>query len=199
MILLPFVTAVRYNRILRAFVLFVECFASGLYHLCDSFDVCAFDFTSHHHLDFFFAQSLIVLAAFYFIEFGFGWAWLEWVLILVGLLTIAVLQITLPGELYVQAGIAIMSAFIVGVYWCIWGVPKYDMHNMQVGVTLLSLSVILFAVQEKYSPLYWAIHSLWHTCAFIGLDYILRIKHKAYRFESAASRIGRRVQTVWHA
>lgn len=188
-LLIPFVTAVRYHRILRAIVLFLEVFASGLYHLCDSFNVCLFSFSDHHHLDFFFAQTLIILAAFYFIEFSFGNAWIEWVLILLGMFGIAILQITLPGELFVQGAIAGVAFVILVIYWLYNGIPEYDWPNVTTGVTLLACSIVLFSVQELYSSLYWAIHSLWHITAAIGLDFIFRIKALAYRFQATAQRI----------
>ncbi len=188
-LLIPFVTAVRYRRILRALILFTEVIASGLYHLCDSFEVCLFSFNTHHHLDFFFAQSLIILAALYFINFEFGYEWIEWVLIFVGLCIIVVLQITLPGELYVQAGIAILAFVLVAGYWIFFKVPDYNWTNVTTGVALLSTSVVLFSVQEVYSPLYWAIHSLWHVAAAIGIDYIWRIKPKAFAFQAAAQKV----------
>lgn len=188
-LLIPFITAVRKRRVLRYLILITEVFASGLYHLCDSFDICLFDFTSHHHLDFFFAQSLIILAAFYFVEFGFGYEWLEWVLIFVGLCVIVILQITLPGELYVQAGIAVLAFCVVAGYWILFGMPEYDWNNVAIGVCLLSMSVMLFSAQQVYSPAYWAIHSLWHIVAAIGIDFIWRIKPKAFAFQAAANRI----------
>lgn len=174
-------------------ILFVECWISGLYHLCDSFDVCLFSFTFHHHLDFFFAQSLIVYAALYFIQFEFGYKWLHWVLMFIGMLAIAILQATLPGELMIQAAIAIVSFSVVVGYWIIFKMPRYNWRYVLIGVSLLSGSVALFALQNVYSPAYWAIHSLWHVAAAMGMHYIIMIKPKAYWFESAAAKIGGKI------
>lgn len=189
-LLIPMVTAIRYRRVLRAFILPVECFFSAVYHLCDSFDLCFFSFTTHANFDFFFAQTLIVLAAFYFIDFKFGWEWLEWVLILLSFVGIAVLQAALPGEFMVQVAITVFAFIIVVAYWIFFHVPDYNWTNVATGVSFMAISVVFFNVQNSVDPsLYWAIHSLWHLTASVGLDYIFRIKPKAYVWQSAASKV----------
>lgn len=189
-LLVAAVTAWRWRRILGFLILFTETFASGLYHLCDSFDICLFNFSFHHHLDFFFAQSLIVYAALYFIQFEFGYKWLHWVLMFIGMVAIAILQATLPAELMVQAAIAIIAFAVVVGYWVLFKVPEYNWWYVLTGVALLSGSVILFAVQTVYNPLYWGIHSLWHIAAGLGIHFIIMMKPPAYWFEAAASKIG---------
>lgn len=167
----------------------MECWVSAAYHLCDSFDVCLFDFSFHHHLDFFFAQGLIVLGVLYLIDFTHGYEWVEWLLIFCGLLGVAILQATLPGELMVQAGIAGVSFAVVISYWTLWGVPKYNWGKLTMGLALLGASIILFATQSVNSSLYWLNHSLWHISASFGMDYLLQIKPPARLIDSVAWRI----------
>lgn len=114
------------------------------------------------------------------------------------MLAIAILQATLPGELVIQAAIAIVAFSVVAGYWILFKIPVYNWKYVLIGVSLLSGSVALFALQNVYSPGYWAIHSLWHVAAAMGMHYIIMIKPKAYWFESAAARVGTKIPAnIW--
>lgn len=188
-LLIPAWRAWKYNRLLRSFVYFVETFVSSLYHLCDDYDFCVGSFNALHHFDFFYAQSFIVLNAFYLIPFNPRYEWIEWILIFFSLFAIAWLQVLFPGTLMVQAGIALFSFFMVFMYWIIYGVPKYRWDKLATGLSLLSMAVIFYVFQNLYSPWYDWIHGLWHIAAAFGTDYILQCRQPALQWQNAANRI----------
>lgn len=173
--------------------------ASIFYHLCDSFNVCLFTSAQHHHFDFFFAQLIIWSSGLYILHFGIYQEWIEWVLLGVGGIVIIILQITLPGELVVQAGIAGLSFVIIVFYWIIYAehysprhrIPTYYWPDFVVAIALTGAAIILFVVQNLAIIPYWIPHSLWHITAAVGQDYLLTIKPPAFAFQAAASRIKR--------
>lgn len=192
--IIPSIRAFYMYRYFRSIVYFVMIFASGAYHACDSFDACIFDADLHHHLDFFFAQLIIVLSGLYIVYFPIEKEYWEYWLIVIGGLTIVVLQATLPGELTVQAGLCgIIFAGIV-IYWVYqkgtYGkIPKYRWDMFLTGISLLAGSVMLYTIQNIWYQNYWGVHSLWHVAAALGQDFFLRIKPPAHWFQTAASRV----------
>ena len=195
-LLIPCVRAAYWHRVFRAFIFFWMVWASALYHLCDSFGACLFNFATHHFLDFFFAQLLIILGALYLVHWRTDLLWLEWVVTLLGALTIVVLQITLDGELIVQAGIVGFCFVGLVLYWVIYActigkgrLPPYDWAALLAGVALTSGSIVLFSVQNVWPQAYWAAHSLWHVAAAMGQYYLLAIKEPAPRYANAAAKI----------
>jgi hypothetical protein len=205
-LLIPFTTAVLWHRILRAIFYFIETFVSSFYHLCDAGFWCLFSFETLHFLDFFFAQSFILLSGLYLVDFQYKWRWLEWVLIAIGLLGIIILEIVLPGELYVQALIFAVVFLGVIIYWIVYAslqyqafkrsgirpktwLPAYDWYMLYWGIALTALSIVLFASQEVYPTLYWLAHSLWHISASFGQHYLLQIKKPAGPYDNAAWKI----------
>lgn len=162
---------------------------SFVYHLCDSFGACIFSFKFHHHLDFFFAQMLMVLAGLYVIVFPIRWQGLERFLILLGGLSIAVLQYTLEAELLVQAAIVVTLFLAIIIYWLAAGVPRYDWGMFLLGFSLTASSVVLYIVQNLWPRGYWALHSLWHVAAAIGQHYFLQIRPPAPRYAAVDSKI----------
>ena len=187
-LLIPAFTAWRYGRWARAGFFFLETWVSFVYHLCDSFSACIFSFKFHHHLDFFFAQMLIVLAGLYVIVFPKRWRGLEWWLILLSGLAIAVLQYTLEAELLVQAAIVVTLFLAIVIYWLAAGVPKYRWDMFLLGFSLTASSVVLYIVQNLWPQAYWAIHSLWHVAAAIGQHYFLQIRAPVPRYAAVAGK-----------
>jgi hypothetical protein len=191
-LLIPFVTAVLlqikkipnvHTLVFAAFILFTECFVSLTYHVCLFSNYCLFPFTTLGYLDFFFAQLFIVYLAIYIIHFPHGYAWLEWTFVFTGCFLIVIMQIILPGELSVQAGIVICAIAIVFIYWIVyagtWGngkIPPYDWYNFTLGFVCLAISTMMFSFQNIYPSLYWAEHSIWHFLAAMGFHFILLIK-----------------------
>jgi len=196
-LLLPFITAVRWRRILLSTVFFIECFVSGFYHACDGLGWCIFRYTILKNLDFFFAQSFIILIGIYIVHWTLELQWLCWVLNFVGMFVIVILQVTLPGELYVQAGIAFIVVFGIILYWAVYAyvnperkLPPYDWFYFYLGASLLGLSTVLFSVQHVWPDFYWLVHSLWHIAASFGLHYLIQIKKPAEKWVNVAGRVG---------
>ena len=187
---LPAYTAWRFGRIFRTFIYFTEAIISALYHLCDYSGVCLFSYNTLHNLDFFFAQLLIVDCGLYLIDFKKKYRWIEWFMFFIGMIGIVILIITLPSQLYVQAGIVAVLFLIDIFYWFIWGVPDYDWYFFTLGLSLIGASVILFSYQGQYPEAYWAIHSLWHILGPIGRHYLFYIKAPVNIIENAAMKIG---------
>lgn len=188
-LLITFGAALWCRRWTRAFVFFCMTWVSFVYHLCDSFGACIFSFNMHHHLDFFFAQWLIVLTGLYLVDFPYWLPWLERCLIILGGLSIVVLQITLSAELYVQA--ALVGAVLVGViiYWIACGVPKYKWDMLLIGLSLIAGSVLLYVGQNQLPKLYWATHSLWHVAAAVGQTYWLYIKPRGRKYAALDAKV----------
>jgi hypothetical protein len=139
--------------------------------------------------DFFFAETLIVIAGLYLIHFSPEYGFIEWIMILLYLIVIFVLQIALPGELYVQAGLIGSIVIILVVYWFIFGIPNYEWFSLAMGTIFLSLSAILFTYQVCYPEGYWAIHSLWHVLGALGITFIFYTKEPAKLYQNAANKI----------
>lgn len=177
--LIPFSRAVYYRRWTRAAIYFIIVFASGLYHCCDSYsNLCIFEFSTHHNLDFFFAELIIPLSALYLIYFTPGYFWIERWLIILFAIGIFVIQITLPGELYVQAIVSGIALFILVVYWIYFynhykRFPYYNWIDFLLFLSFTALSISLFSVQNIWHEGYWAVHSIWHISAAVGQTYLL--------------------------
>lgn len=188
-LLIPAITAWKWRRILRCVIFIFEAFISMFYHLCDYYNICIFGFTDLHYFDFFFAEFIIPLNIFYLIDFSYKWKWLEWVMLFVAALAIALLKVWFPSTLLVQAAISITCVVILVLSWIFWGFPKYKWNHLTLGIALLSLSIILYVYQNLYSPMYDIIHGLWHIAAAFGSHYIIISKEPAGDYENAASRI----------
>ena len=199
MFLLPMYGAYKQNRFTRMWVFFWMIWASFFYHLCDSFAVCIFSFITHHHLDFFFAQNLILLTILYFINFSQNYPWVERGLIILGMIIVVILQITLPSDLIVQAGLVVAALIVVVVYWIIYAmsvgkgkIPKYEWDMILIGLGLTFCSIMLYSYQSTFLDAYAYIHSLWHILAACGQYYLLYIKPAAAKYRSVDSRINKR-------
>jgi hypothetical protein len=195
-LLIPFVICIARQLILRSILFVLECFFSGTYHLCDSFNVCLFPFSAHHFLDFLFAQSLIVQGVVHLVYFTPSTAWLEWVLLIFGILAIAIMQLFLPGELVVQAGVTGFCFAGLLIYWIVYAktvgggrIPPYHWDYLLTGISLTAMSIALFAFQDKWPLAYWALHSLWHVAGGVGLAYLLWSKERDWKIMNAASRV----------
>jgi len=180
----------RFGRIFRTFIYFTEAIVSAVYHLCDYSGVCLFSYGTLHNLDFFFAQLLICDCGLYLIDFKRKWYFLEWLMFFISIMGIIVLIITLPGQLYVQAGIVGVLFLIDILYWFIWGVPEYNYYFLTLGLTLIGGSVIFFSFQGQQPALYSYIHSLWHIAGPIGRVFLFYIKPPVSIIENAAMQIG---------
>lgn len=181
--------AFKKRRIFRAPTIFTEAFVSSLYHLCDYSGHCLFQFQTLHYFDFFFAELLVVLAGLYLIWFEKDYEWVEWIMIFIYICAIVVLQVVLPGELYVQGGLIGSLIIVLITYWCIFGIPKYDWYYLTIGTIFLSISAILFSYQSASPDGYWAIHSLWHLFGAIGISFIFYTKESAELYRNAANKI----------
>jgi hypothetical protein len=194
--LIPAATAYTLYLYVRALIYFLMFVASSLYHLCDAFNVCLFPFSFHHHLDFFFAQFLIVLSGAYIIYFPPKYRYLEYWVLILGAVGVVILEVLLPSSLIVQAGIVTFVFVATVLYWliCYWlskyrpnyyrthyaqlqgKMPKYNMAYLCTGLALTAGSIMLFTVQNIWYKEYWLPHSVWHIAAALGQHYILLIK-----------------------
>lgn len=195
-LLVAFVTCVQYHLIFGAFITFTECWVSLAYHLCDFSNSCVFAFDTLRYLDFFFAQYFIIYLSLYLVHWNKYWRWLQWILILIGGCVIAILEILLPGELYVQAGIVAVCLGSVLIYWIVYAntvgqgrIPPYEWSNLLIGVSLIAISTTMFSIQNVIPNYYWAAHSVWHAAAGLGFHYWIKIKKKAPKYANVAGKI----------
>lgn len=188
-LLLASYTAWKFGRIFRAPTLFAEAIISALYHLCIYSTHCLFGYQALHYLDFFNAELQLVLVILYFIDFKDGYRWIEWLMILFFVGVLVVLQIVFSSELYVQAGLIGFLVIILIGYWCIFGIPKYDWYYVTLSLSLLAISAILFSYQTVYPEGYWAIHSMWHLTAGVGITFSYYIKDPVLISYNAANKI----------
>lgn len=187
-LLLPAWVAWKYNLVFTTFLFVTECIVSTVYHICVFSSACLFGYSVLHNLDFFFAQLLIVRAAAYLIFYPPTKMFWEWIFLMLGCVVIIILEITLPGDLAVQAGIVGASLLIVIIYWfCNGGLPDYDMPRFYLGILLIVSSVLMFCIQGTWPDAVWAAHSLWHISASLGFYYLLQIKPPASIIQNAAS------------
>jgi len=153
-------------------------------------------YSTLEYFDFFFAQMFIVYLSIYLVHFNKFWAWLEWVLVFVGCVFVALLQAFLPNDLVVQAGIVGICLLCVIIYWIIFfntvgnrHLPPYLWPNMALGLSLIGIGVIMFTLQNIMPNYYYLMHPLWHASSAMGINYILQIKKPAEKFFNVASRI----------
>lgn len=196
-LLIPFVTAIKLRRIFGAFILFVECWVSLIYHICTFSTDCLLPYRYLKSMDFFFAELFIIYLGNYLIYYGPKWSWLEWIVLFTATLIIAVLQFVLPGELVVQAVIVVSVLIVVILYWIIYyntvgkkSLPEYDWICFGLGFSLISISVMMFSIQNIFPQLYWAAHSIWHITAAMGFHFILLCKKQ----ESVMMNVARRIK-----
>lgn len=193
--IIPGVLAFQYQLYFRSLIYFIMVVASSIYHLCDSFAICVFDFHFHHHLDFFFAQFLIILSGLYIIYFADSYRWLEYWFIILGGIGLVILQYALPGKLLVQGAIVAIIFVSVIAYWivCRWRlgfVPKYHWDFFLLGLSLTVAAITLYTIQNVWYNGYWGAHSLWHVSAAMGQWAILQIKDKrTKRYLPSARRV----------
>ena len=194
-ILIPFGVAVAWHRVLRSCWYFTETWVSMVYHMCRGLSVCMLSYVSLKNADYFFAQGFIPLTGLYLVHWEAKWIWLEWVLAFFSFFVIAVLQATLPGELYVQAVICVAVFLCIFAYWIIYAsmnngkLPPYDWFYLGIGLMLTGASVVLFVSQELWPDFAWFSHSMWHISASLGQAYILMIKKPAQKFAPVASKV----------
>lgn len=199
-LLIPGFVAWDYGRLLLTTLLFIsETFFSSAYHICDFSGACLFSFSTLHHLDYFHAQLIMVRALLYIVWFTEAWLWLEWILLLLSALLIVILQITLPGELYVQA--IICGLYFVGIiiYWIVYAntvgrgrLPPYRWEFFTAGISLMAASTILYSAQLFWPEGFWLVHAFWHIAAAIGFTLLIYIKPRPPKWVNAASRISKR-------
>jgi hypothetical protein len=157
--------------------------------------VCLFEFAFHHHLDFFFAQFIIVVAGSYLVVFDDNpsYRYLEYWLLTLGALGIVFLQVAFPSDLLVQAGIVGLVFVGIVVYWIVRAVqhklPRYQWDMFLTGLALTAGSITLFIFQNSWYQMYWLIHSVWHVAAALGQYYLLRLKGPAKYIIPAARRV----------
>ena len=195
--LIPSATAFSRGWWIRGWVFFWMVWASFVYHLCDSFNVCIFSFTAHHHIDFFFAQFLIVQTALFFPFYSPKYKWVEPGLMVLGAIGLIVLQLLLPADLGVQAAIVVVAFIAIVIYWIVYTCtndqkrfPPYNWIKMLLSISLIGCSITLYTVQNLWPDAYWGVHSLWHTAAAFGQHYFLFIKpeKKVTTIKSARNR-----------
>ena len=194
-LLIAFVTTVRWRRIFISFLLFVECWVSLTYHVCMFSNACLLPYSTLEYFDFFFAQMFIVYLSIYFVHFNKYWAWLEWILVFIGCLVVALLQAFLPNDLAVQAGIVGICLLCVGIYWIIYyntvgngKLPPYDLSCLALGLCLISIGVMMFTLQNIVPEYYYLMHPLWHASSAMGINYIIQIKKPAEKYFNVASK-----------
>lgn len=199
-LLIPAITATYYRRIFRAAIFYSETFVSATYHFADytGHSLYPFTFTILHHLDFWHAQMIMILNLLYLVHFSPKWLWLEWVLIFLGGMALVILQITLPGELYVQAAVAGVFFFGIAIYWVVYyltvgegSLPEYNWEYLTISLALLSASSFMYTAQLIWPQGYWLAHSIWHIAAAQGSHYMFYTKEKAPKYANAAKRITR--------
>jgi Protein of unknown function (DUF3522) len=182
-LLFPSIIAWDRERIFISVVFFVETWTSSLYHLCRAFEVCIFDYWVLHNFDFFFATSLIWLATVFLIRFSYEYRYWELVLNMIGLLAVAVIQAAWPGEHTGVAIFAVVSMGILLIYAIVYGIQHsgllpYNWFFLCVGLTLLTLSTMLYTIQNYWLAARWIIHSLWHVMAGLGWAVLLYSREK---------------------
>ena len=194
---LPAYEAFRLRRRFRALIYFFMCWASAFYHMCLAFDVCLFSFHFHHYLDFFFAQFLIIVAGSYLITFNDKYRYLEYWVLGIGAVGVALLEVVLPGDLLIQTGIVAFVFIGLVIYWIAAAItkklPKYQWDMFLIGISLTAGSITLFVFQNSWYQSYWLIHSVWHIAAAFGQYYLIRIKDNAPYLIPAATRIKNRL------
>ena len=186
----PFGGALYWRRFTRAWLFFWQMWASFFYHLCDSFNACLFGFRIHHNLDFFHAQLLTITTVLYLVDFSRRQVWLERGLIFLAGVVVIILQSTLSAELYVQVAIVGTTFLGIVVYWLIHGVPRYNWSMLLLGISLISGSAMLYAVQDIWPNGYWADHSVWHVAAAFGQFFWLQIKPRPAPYLGLDRQIG---------
>ena len=180
-----------YARYTRAFIYLAIVFASGSYHLCKSYvNACLFDYTVQRNIDFFFAEFVIPLTAFYLMDFG-RLAFLETWLILLTAVVLALIQISGHAGMMVHGAIAVTSASLLIGYWALTCCRRvrYNFLYLFIGIFLTALGVILFTIQETWMDAYWALHSLWHVLVGLGQYFIIITKPPAKRWQNLATRL----------
>jgi hypothetical protein len=159
------------------------------YHVCKYYDMCIFRFDTLKYFDFFFAESIIPIVTFYLIPFAIEYEWVHWMLLLFFGLLIALLQHWFEETLLSQAIIIGICAFILAVYWILWGMPKYKWYYLTPGINLMGLSIAFFVFQNYYTPWYDAIHGLWHISAALGACFVLQSREDAHPLQNAAYKV----------
>lgn len=138
----------------------------------------------------------MILNLLYLIDFSLHQYWIEWVLIFISGVTLVVLQITLPGELAVQAAICVVFFAGIAVYWFVYAktkgngrLPHYDWSALTLAISLLAGSTLLYTAQTIWPNIYWLSHSFWHISAALGSHYMFFIKLPAPKYANAANQI----------
>lgn len=123
----------------------------------------------------------MVYLSIYLVKFYPHQIWIQWLLAIIGVIVIVLLEIFLTGELYVQAGIALVCFGLLILYWVFFyyihgHLPRYNWPNLAMALGLFVLSTSMFSIQNVTPQVYWAAHSIWHSTAAIGSDYWIRAK-----------------------
>lgn len=189
--------AFKQNEYLFAWHYFWATWASFLYHMCLSFNVCIFTPQTMHHIDFFFAQMTIVVAGLLFIYFSKRYKWVKTGLYMLGAILIVTLQATVTAQLYVQGAVVLLVFLLIIIYWIAYSqsrvgngrIPPYNITMLRLGLLLSVGATSLYAGQEMDISMYWAIHSIWHMMAAMGQIYLLQMKPPLEKNTQINSRI----------
>lgn len=167
--IVPAVVSWQYGHGTMAFIYALIVVVSGSYHLCDSYaGTCIFTFRTHQALDFIIASSTIPIIALYFIYFrrdrGAGRAYIPFLkkwLVLLAIFINAVVVVACDSTLWSQALVTMGSLLLVIFYWIVFSrsVARfrdlYDWTMVALGLTLTTISIACFIVQNFYPSMYW--------------------------------------------
>ena len=204
-LLVPAITAYKWNLYTRAIIIFVEVWGSFFYHSCDSFNVClGLPFSLWHVVDFTLATWLVWQAGLYLIVFKPRYKFIERWLLLLGLFFIALLVAAFPQSEAPILGAAGLVFLVVVLYWLFYAwyasgkgkyykLPAYNWDYFLLGAVTLGGSTMLFVVQTTLPDGYWGIHSLWHAMAGIGMTWLIMVKDPAHWWQTSDKRIQKRV------
>lgn len=202
--IIPSIKAATLHRWTRAILYFLMIFASSFYHSCKSApSTCVFPAPIARKMDFFFAQTLIIVTALYLIYFPARYAFIERWAILLGMFALFVTEVFLNEPFSVQIIVAAISLAVVIIYWCFYArfeylvtghakIPPYDWDPLVMGIALTALACTLFATQAGWSDGYPWVHSIWHVSAALGQFFVLASRDAGDRMASLDKRVEKR-------
>lgn len=202
----------RRYRFTRAMICLGIFVFSSMYHTCSSFyGACIFNYSTHRHFDYFFAQFIIPATALYIIIFPKCIQFLEHILIILFTVMVVIIQNEM-GASFLGQKILVGSAFgLILFYWACyafyqWAVkkegpyfPHYDWDAFVWGIALTGVASSLFVIEAEGHHLRWATHSVWHALGALGQFFIARIREPADRYANMDSMIKNHVVGKWAA
>lgn len=202
--IIPSIKAATLHKWTRSVLYFIMIFASSFYHVCKSSPPnCVFPAPIARKMDFFFAQTLIVVTALYLIYFPARFAFIERWAILLAMFALFVTEVFLNEPFSVQLIVAAVSLAVVIIYWCLYArfeyivtgharIPYYDWSSLCMGIALTALACTLFATQSNWFGGYPYVHSIWHVAAALGQFFVLNSRGAGNRLAALDKSVEKR-------